>query len=280
MALPKHATATWDLQQNGIQYLEDVRKDIEAVVVIIGLIEEEETLQVISVKQPVALLTEKAKALEAVIRDQDKRYRTGGGLHRFMSTAWNLNDDKKKMDTMRDSINEYKSTLILSLVQAQVGVIRSIGESVTFSTETICRVQKNLEGSLDPNKGLRITELLKSRGFREDRGIWKLHRDDVALLEVQPPYPQGRPITERIYGNNDVTDGSIFCGDIGKDGGHDDSIIHVDRIEARGNVVKKNSFFTAGPTSFNHMKRLMELHNSFNGKSTPSASTAEQSGPE
>lgn len=232
---------------------------------VINIIDKEEALRIDSIAEPVRLLKQKVEELNAVILDLDAKSKTGGGFRRFMEISWSVYDEKNRMDTMKSRINDSKSTLILALQQAQVGIVRSIGDRVNVNADTVYRVQKLLEECLEVRKGLRITELLRARGERVDSGIWQLREEDLTLLvEQAPPYPQERQLIERLFDGNKVTSGSILFTDVGKDGGDDYSVAHVDRVEARNNEVNDRSLFAAGPTSFHNISRLMTLHRRLN----------------
>lgn len=227
-------------------------------------------MQKTHVEGVVKLLSQKAGDLDTVIKDLDAKSRSGGGFLKFLDNFWNIYNEKERIETMRNKLNDAKATLILSLQSAQVGIIRALDKSVTFSTNTILRVQKTMEGSLKMNGELRVATLLRARGVRLEDGVWMIRDEDLPLLQQPPPYAEERPLVERLVADNKVIDRSVMFTDVGRDGGDDNAIVRVDKLEALRNEVRQSSLLVAGATSYNNASRLMRLQHDLNTSTTPS----------
>ncbi|KAH8734215.1 hypothetical protein BGZ61DRAFT_411469 [Ilyonectria robusta] len=249
----QQAKEAWARHKDGISYLQSVVDDVQATIMILDLIVTEKELQLDHVCKAASLVVGKAIELDSVIKDLDKRSAIGGGLSKLLLHFINAQGEKDVLDKLRRELNDSKSTLVIALQMAQVGLIRSLGESdITVNIEVVSRVDQLVQKRPGLEEGLRLKQLLQARGRNDERGQWHLSDKDLDELTKPPPYEYSPLLPGQTRGivRNNIVDASTFVGmGIGKDGGDHNSVYHPDELIVQSNRAQNRSLFLGGGIS-------------------------------
>ena len=254
----ERAKNAWDRTKNGIAYLDKVYTDVNATISVIKVIELAPEVKVDPVAVAVSQLASSATRLEKVISDLDKESKADKSKFlKFVKHFIAGNHEQSMMEEMRKDLNDGKSTLILALVTAQVGITKTSGSGdVIINVVVVNRVNELFRQCPGLEEGLRIAKLLKARGKKESDG-WHLLDQDLAELaspppySAYPPYPpaEGKRTRQFVDKNKSDLGGLVMGGGIGKDGGDFDSVYHPDDLYVRGNEATRGGMVLGGGTS-------------------------------
>jgi len=259
------ARKAWDRTKNGISYLDNICFDVKAIIGVVNVVNLAPELQGEPVSAAVSQLSSTAARLEKILDDLEKESEADKSKFRkFMKHFIDGNGEKEMMEGMRRDLNDGKSTLILSLVTAQVGITQVSGKGdIIINVVEVSKVDKLFRDCPDLEEGLRIVKLLRARGKKEIDGSWHLLEDDLEELQNPPPYPPyPEPVvgrTRQFVDNNKAQSGGFLLGgNLGKDGGDSKSIYHVDDLFVRNNVVSTGGIMIGGGTSLENMVGFLQ----------------------
>jgi len=155
------------------QTLNQYNSELESVKAIIGIIEDEETLQTWSVTSEVRRLKDIEEKLVQHLKQLDVAHR--GTMKEFTHQLLHGSSDQKLAVIMND-LSQVKAALVVRIQVASVGVMRAVGDNVVANAEAVNRIDSFLRDELGDEVGLKIARLLKGRRPsgkcpREDDGI-------------------------------------------------------------------------------------------------------------
>ncbi|WYZ38169.1 hypothetical protein EsH8_III_000083 [Colletotrichum jinshuiense] len=201
------------------------------------------------------------------IYELDKKSETGGGFKKFVDHLRDGPGEQARLETLRKELNDSKSTLILALQMAQVGLLRAMGKSdIIVNIEVVAQVDKRVQTCPGLEDGLRIAQLYPKRAWKDEKGKWHLNDQDIAELQRPPPYmykpaPLAPGQTRGVVQMNNVV-GATFIGmGIGKDGGDENSVYHPDELIVSNNKVSHGGLFVGGGISARNLAYLAKNMN-------------------
>ncbi|KAK1910553.1 hypothetical protein P3342_008432 [Pyrenophora teres f. teres] len=133
---------------------------LKSIKTVIGIIDDEEDLRILTVTTEIARLETVQNRLNEFLETLDpkrnKIYRTSGQLVCGSK-------EEKKLGTIMDELVQVETVLLWRIHVAHVGVIRTIGKEVVVSVEAVERIDGDLREHVQNCSGLRIARLLKGR---------------------------------------------------------------------------------------------------------------------
>ncbi|KAK1981905.1 hypothetical protein LZ30DRAFT_718927 [Colletotrichum cereale] len=254
LVLLEHAKTAWVRQRNGVSYLQRVISDVKATLAILELLADEQELRQDHVNKAAHQVAEKGRDLCKLIEDLRDKSQTGGGFKKFMDQLRDGPTEQLRLENLRGELSASKTTLILALQMAQVGLIRSMGKGdIIVNVQVVTEVDQRVQTCPGLEEGLRIAKLLQQRAWKDEKGKLHLTDHDLADLQKPPPYYKLAPLapgqTRSVVQWNQVEGSTFFGGDLGKDGGDETAIHHRDELIVSNNVVKSGGLFFGGGTS-------------------------------
>ncbi|KAF6793446.1 hypothetical protein CMUS01_16086 [Colletotrichum musicola] len=250
-------------QKNGLAHLQGVTDDIEATVALLRLIAAEEALHQEHVHQAATHVKQRAHNLYNLIYDLDEKSQLGGGFSRFVDHFIDGQGEQQRLEAMRKDLNDAKTTMIIALQMAQVGLAKSMpAGDVIVNIEVVQQVNERVQHCPGLEQGLRLIQLLSQRAWKDPKtDKWHLTDQDLAELAKPPPYaykpaPLGPGQTRGVVQDN-VVEGSTFIGmGIGKDGGDHNSVYHPTELIVSSNRATGGALFLGGGISAANMVYL------------------------
>ncbi|KAK1599351.1 uncharacterized protein LY79DRAFT_138675 [Colletotrichum navitas] len=248
-------------QKNGVSYLNGVIGDVKATLAVLELLAAEPELRQDHVNQAAHQVAKKGQDLCNLIEDLRDKSQNGGGFQRFMDQLQKGPGEQRRLEMLRAELSDSKTTLILALQMAQVGLIRSMGKGdIIVNVELVTKVDQRVQTCPGLEEGLRLAQLLHQRAWKDKKGELHLTDHDLADLQNPPPYYKLAPLapgqTRSVVQRNQVEGATFFGGDLGRDGGDETSIHHRDELIIENNVVKKGGLFFGGGTSAKNLAYL------------------------
>ncbi|KAK2060747.1 hypothetical protein LY76DRAFT_540366 [Colletotrichum caudatum] len=252
--LLEQARKAWVRQKNGVSYLQGVIGDVKSTLTILELLAAEPELRQDQVNKAAHQVAQKGRNLCNFIEDLTDKSQNGGGFQKFMDQLLHGPGEQLRLENLRGELGDSKTTLILALQMAQVGLIRSMGKSdVIVNVEVVTKVDQRIQTWPGLEEGLRLVKLLQQRAWKDEKGKLHLTDHDLADLQKPPPYYKLAPLapgqTRNVVQWNHVEGSTFFGGDLGKDGGDETAIHHRDELIVSNNVVKNGGLFFGGGTS-------------------------------
>ncbi|KAF9877206.1 hypothetical protein CkaCkLH20_05472 [Colletotrichum karsti] len=264
LGILERARTAWVRQKNGIAYLDNVHKDVEATITLLKLVGAERELHQEHVNHAVNLVMAKARQLFDVIRDLGEKSDIGGGFKKFVGHFLDGCSEQIKLDAMRKELNESKATLILALQMAQVGLIRSMGRGdIIVNIEIVNQIDQRVQMCPGLEQGLRLAQLLQQRAWKDEKGKWHLNDQDLVELQKPPPYeykpaPLALGQTRGVVQSNEVV-GATFVGmGVGRDGGNEFSVNQPDELIVMNNKASQGGLFLGGGISASNLVYLFQ----------------------
>jgi hypothetical protein len=137
------------------------RSELESIKAIIGIIDDEEDLQIATVATELVRLQAVQVKLAELLENLDPKMTSK--MNQIAHQLTSGSADEKKLGAIMDELVQVKAMLVLRIQVAHVGVIRTIGKEAVVNAEAIRRIDEYLREHVDNCEGLRIAKLLKGR---------------------------------------------------------------------------------------------------------------------
>ncbi|WDK12598.1 hypothetical protein CGRA01v4_03878 [Colletotrichum graminicola] len=234
--------------------LNGVIGDVKSTLAVLELLAAEPELRQNHVNKAAHRVAKSGRDLYSLIENLKDKSQNGGGFHKFMDQLRHGPGEQQKLETSRRELGESKTTLILALQMAQVGLIKLMGKGdIIVNVEVVTKVDQRVQSCPGLEEGLRLAKLLPHRAWEDEKGKLHLTDHDLADLQKPPPYYKLAPLTpgqtRSVVQWNHVEGSTFFGGDLGRDGGDETSIHHRDELIVSNNVVKNGGLFFGGGTS-------------------------------
>jgi len=158
------------------------RRELESIKTIIGIIDDEEDLQIPTVATELVQLQAVQNKLAELLETLDPK--TASKVNQLARQLVHGSADEKKLGTIMDELVQVKTLLILRIQVAQIGVIRTIGKEAVVNAEVIKRIDACLREHIPNCEGLRIARLLKGRSPSND-GTMPLTLAELKALDKE-----------------------------------------------------------------------------------------------
>ena len=167
----RRLTKAYETQKDLTLTLGRYTSEFESIKAVIGIIEDEENLQTASVSSEVLRMKDIEDKLVQHLKKLDTASRgtVKGITHHFMHGS----ADEKKLAAIMNDLSQVKTSLLLRIQVASVGVMRTFGNNLVANAEIIDRIDRFLKDELGEGVGLKIAQLLKGR-----RPSSMCHRED------------------------------------------------------------------------------------------------------
>lgn len=149
-------------QQNIPDVLLRHENELKSVKTIIGIIEDEEELQIDTVTDELIRVKEVQTKLKELLVSLDPP-KTRGKFNQIARQLVQGSTDERKLSAIMADLGNVKATLLVCIQVAQVGVLRTMKKEFVADAEVIQRIHEGLKEKVDNCKGLRIARLLKGR---------------------------------------------------------------------------------------------------------------------
>ncbi|KAH8645270.1 hypothetical protein IG631_02734 [Alternaria alternata] len=193
------------------------RSELESIKAIIGIIDDEEDLQIATVATELVRLQAVQVKLAELLENLDPKMTSK--MNQIAHQLTSGSADEKKLGAIMDELVQVKAMLVLRIQVAHVGVIRTIGKEAVVNAEAIRRIDEYLREHVDNCEGLRIAKLLKGRRPSNDGTVPLTLADlkalsneangegedsgDETLVDDTEVVPRDLPVkTERIITRN------------------------------------------------------------------------------
>ncbi|KAI4923445.1 hypothetical protein J4E85_008483 [Alternaria conjuncta] len=158
------------------------RSELESIKTIIGIIDDEEDLQIPTVATELVRLQAVQNKLAELLETLDPK--TASKVNQLARQLVHGSADEKKLGSIMDELVQVKTLLILRIQVAHIGVIRTIGKEAVVNAEVIKRIDAFLRERVPNCEGLRIARLLKGRSPSND-GTMPLTLADLRALDKE-----------------------------------------------------------------------------------------------
>lgn len=157
----RRLTKAYETQKDLTLTLGRYTSEFESIKAVIGIIEDEENLQTASVSSEVLRMKDIEDKLVQHLKQLDTASRgtVKGITHHLMHGS----ADEKKLAAIMNDLSQVKTSLLLRIQVASVGVMRTIGNNLVANAEIIDRIDRFLKDELGEGVGLKIAQLLKGR---------------------------------------------------------------------------------------------------------------------
>jgi hypothetical protein len=112
--------------------------ELSSVKAMIGIIQDKESLRTASVYSEVVRLRHVQDKLVKLLEQMDPRLKTS--MQQFSHQLKNRSSDGSKMYAIMSELGQVKSMLLLSIQDANVGVMRDVQQGLIANTKVIARV--------------------------------------------------------------------------------------------------------------------------------------------
>lgn len=151
----------YERQKNLISMLTRHENELNSIKTIIGIIDDEEDLQIVTVNAELRRMEEVQKKLAKLLERLDPK--TKSRANQVARQLVQGSTDEKNLSSVMEELAQVKATLLLRIQVAQVGVIRTMHKEHVANTMVIQRIDRCLRENVQECKGLRIARLLKNR---------------------------------------------------------------------------------------------------------------------
>jgi vacuolar-type H+-ATPase subunit I/STV1 len=148
-------------QKTLLDVLEQHESELKSVKDIIGIIDDEETLQTASVATELVRLKYVQNKLVKFLEELDPKPR--GKVQQYARQLTKGSSDESRLSQIMTELGQVKSMLVLRIQVANVGVIQDMGKQFVANTEVIERIDEFLKEEIGGCKGLKIARLIKGR---------------------------------------------------------------------------------------------------------------------
>ncbi|KAG9191610.1 hypothetical protein G6011_10344 [Alternaria panax] len=236
-----------------VEVLARHRSELESIKTIIGIIDDEEELQIPTVATELVRLQAVQNKLANLLETLDSK--TKGRMKQIAHQLAYGSEDEKNLGAIMDELVHVKAMLVLRIQVAHVGVIRTMEKQAVVNAEVMQRIDELLREHVRDCKGLKIAQLLKGRRRLNDGTVPLTLADlkalnnegssdgndseDETLVDDSETCPGGVPVkTERIITRNIARNEALQINaalekDLWKD---------VHRLKIHDNVAEDRSF--------------------------------------
>ena len=151
----------YERQKNLISMLTRHENELNSIKTIIGIIDDEEDLQIVTVNAELRRMEEVQKKLAKLLERLDPK--TKSRANQVARQLVQGSTDEKNLSSVMEELAQVKATLLLRIQVAQVGVIRTMHKEHVANAMVIQRIDRYLRENVQECKGLRIARLLKNR---------------------------------------------------------------------------------------------------------------------
>ena len=148
-------------QKTLAETLERHECQLQSIKVIIGIIEDEETLQTAKVRFEVVRMNGVEDKLVRLLKELDNGSRRA--VTQFTYQLVHGSSEEKRLGKIMDELCHIKSDLLLHIQVANVGVMRTVENKLVANAEAIERIDRFLRDELGDGVGLKIAGLVKGR---------------------------------------------------------------------------------------------------------------------
>lgn len=153
--------------------------ELLSIETILRVIEEETDLQTAGMAAELVRFKAVQTRLDKWLSKMDPKSRSKVGQITRQVTKGDA--DEKKLAVIMDDLGHVKTSMLLCIQVANVGVVRNMEKQYFADAKTIARIDSRLKEALEDYEGLRIAQLLKDRRPSND-GKVLLTPDDVRSL--------------------------------------------------------------------------------------------------
>ncbi|KAM0285980.1 hypothetical protein ACHAQH_001169 [Verticillium albo-atrum] len=260
LRLIKRVRKAYERQKELSEILDKHMADIESIGNIVDAILDEDALQTAVVTSELTKIRVIAGRLVKCLKELDP-----GSKGRTRQVAHHLLHGTKEEETLADVMRELeraKTSLILHVQLANVGLTRMVRDRVFADTEIVHRIDQLLVQMLGQDHGLRLAGLVESQETppQYDQTLVCLRKADVASLgedtvrgEVRNRTCLGDDSVNRIIVGNTAQDLAIqLLGPVGKDL-WENARVRIENNKASGQAVQ-----IANSTDFDTFRYLLD----------------------
>ena len=135
--------------------------ELSSVKTIIGIIDDEKEVQTANVASELLRLKKVQSKLVSVLNDLDPRPK--GAVKQYTHQLLHGSADEEKLRKTMDELCRVKTSLLLHIQVANVGVMRNMEKQLVANTEVIQQIDEFLTEQLGEGKGLKIARVLQGR---------------------------------------------------------------------------------------------------------------------
>lgn len=152
----------YERQKNLVDVLTRHENELNSVKTIIGIIEDEEELQIDAVAEELVRVKDVQTKLKDHLKSLDPP-KTRGKVNQIALQFVQGSADERKLNAIMNELVHVKAMLLLRIQVAQVGVMRNMQKELVVNAEVIQRIDEYLREQVSNCKGLRIARLSKDR---------------------------------------------------------------------------------------------------------------------
>ena len=157
----RRLTKAYQNQKDLARSLRRYTSELESVKTVIGVLEDEETLQTALVSAEAQRLKEIEGKLVQHLKKLDMAPR--GSLKEFTHQFIHGSFDERKLAAIMEELIQVKIALVLHIQVANVGVIRTVGNQLVANAEAVHCIDRFVKNELGEGVELKIARLLKGR---------------------------------------------------------------------------------------------------------------------
>ncbi|KAF1919370.1 hypothetical protein BDU57DRAFT_443035 [Ampelomyces quisqualis] len=135
--------------------------ELSSIKAIVGIIDDEEDLQIASVAAELTRLRKVQCKLVKLLEELDPKRK--GAAKQFARQLTKGSSDEQRLGEIMNELGQVKAMLLLRIQVANVGVMHNMEKRLVANTEVILRVDQFLREEFNGCEGLRIARLLKGR---------------------------------------------------------------------------------------------------------------------
>jgi len=159
--------------------LSGYRNELRSINEIIQIVKDEKELQTAAVVSEVVKVEAVAARLVDCLKTVDPE--TRGSTRQLARQLVQGSKDEKALADVMDELSRAKSSLTLHIQAANVGLTRTVGDTILANAKVINRMNVVLQKVFGEGRGLKLAELLKNRSA-EDDGMVPLSDGDIESL--------------------------------------------------------------------------------------------------
>lgn len=152
----------YERQKNIVEVLVRHESELKSIKTIIGIIEDEEELQISAVAAELTRVRDVQIKLKDHLSSLDPQ-KTKGMINKIAHQLLQGSADERRLSIIMCELVQVKAMLLLSIQVAQVGVVENMRKELVANAEVIQRIDEYLREQVSDCKGLRIARLLKNR---------------------------------------------------------------------------------------------------------------------
>lgn len=160
-AIFSHIKRAYKRQRELVVVIERHEDELNSVETVLDVLKNETDLQTASVATELGRLKAVQDRLDRLLTKLDPKPR--GKVAQFTHQLIKGDTDEKKLHAIMDDLGHVKTSILLCIQVANVGVIRNMEKQLVADAVKIERIDSRLREALEDYEGLRIAQLLKGR---------------------------------------------------------------------------------------------------------------------